>query len=67
MAKILGIDEDLGTLQAGKQATFFVSSGDALDMRTNQVFLAWVMGRPLNLDDTQKQLFRKYTAKYNAQ
>ncbi|UTW68044.1 amidohydrolase family protein [bacterium SCSIO 12643] len=66
-AKILGIDEDLGTLQAGKQATFFVSTGDALDMRTNNVFLAWIMGRPLNLDDTQKQLYRKYTSKYNAQ
>ena len=64
-AKILGIDEDLGTLQAGKQATFFVSYGDALDMRTNQVFLAWVLGRPLSLDDTQKQLFRKYTQKYS--
>lgn len=66
-AKILGIDEDLGTLQSGKIATFFVSTGDALDMRTNNVFLAWIMGRPLNLDDTQKQLYRKYTSKYNAQ
>jgi imidazolonepropionase-like amidohydrolase len=36
-AKILGIDNVAGTLEKGKQATLFVSAGDALDMRTNVV------------------------------
>ncbi|MGB1003709.1 MAG: amidohydrolase family protein [Salibacteraceae bacterium] len=66
-AKILGIDKNLGSIEAGKQATFFISTGDALDMRTNNVTHAWVQGRPLNLDNTQKQLYRKYTGKYAAE
>ena len=65
-AKILRVDHQLGTLSSGKLATFFISEGDALDMRTNKVTQAWVSGRPLNLDDTQKQLHRKYTNKYLA-
>jgi hypothetical protein len=63
-AKILGVDNMLGTLSSGKRATFFISTGDALDMRTNNVTFGWVDGRPLILDDTQKQLYRKYSAKY---
>ena len=63
-AKILGIDGQLGTLQAGKRATLFISTGDALDMRTNNIVFAWIDGRPIILDDTQKQLYLKYSNKY---
>ena len=63
-AKILGIDKQYGSLEANKQATLFISTGDALDMRTNNVIFGWIDGRPIVLDDTQKQLYRKYSAKY---
>lgn len=63
-AKILGIDKDYGSLQAGKSATFFISRGDALDMRSNDVLEAWIDGRPLDLDSHQKQLYRQYLQKY---
>ena len=63
-AKILGIQDQLGTLSSGKLATFFISEGDALDMRTNKITQAWISGRPINLDDTQKQLYHKYSEKY---
>jgi len=46
-AKILGIDADYGTLEAGKSATLFISEGDALDMRTNILTHAFIDGRPL--------------------
>jgi len=36
-AKILGIENHTGSLEVGKNATFFISEGDALDMRTNNV------------------------------
>jgi len=36
-AKILGIDATHGTLAVGKSATLFISKGDALDMRGNQL------------------------------
>lgn len=63
-ARILGIDATTGSLEAGKDATLFISGGDALDMRTNQVEAAFIQGRSINLDNRQKQLYRKYMGKY---
>lgn len=63
-AKILGIDKRCGTLEENKDATLFISTGDALDMRTNNVELALINGRIINLDNVQAQLFHKYRKKY---
>ncbi|RMG78880.1 MAG: amidohydrolase, partial [Bacteroidetes bacterium] len=35
-AKILGIDKTLGSVEEGKDATIFISEGNALNMKTNQ-------------------------------
>ena len=43
-AKILGIDNFVGSIEQGKMATFFISSGDALDMRSNNVEQAYING-----------------------
>ncbi|WP_310379116.1 amidohydrolase family protein [Flavobacterium sp.] len=64
-AKILGIDSQCGTLEQGKDATLFISEGDALDMRTNKISQAFIQGRILNLDNHQTKLFAKYKAKFN--
>ena len=63
-AKILGMDEYLGSLEAGKDATLFVSEGDALDMRTNKVTLALIRGKYISLDNHQQQLYEQYSKKY---
>lgn len=63
-AKILGVDNLLGSLTEGKDATFFISNGDALDMMTNEVTLAFVQGRMISLDNHQKRNYEKYKAKY---
>ena len=63
-AKILGIDERVGTLEEGKDATLFISEGDALDMRTSKVTKAFIRGKDINLDNIQSQLYRKYMTKY---
>jgi imidazolonepropionase-like amidohydrolase len=63
-AEILGIADRCGTIAEGMDATLFVSTGDALDMRTNNVEHAFIQGRPIDLNDPHKQLFRKYEAKY---
>lgn len=63
-AKILGIDTVVGTLEKGKQATLFVSAGDALDMRTNVVEQVFIQGRKVNLDDRHKRLYKTYKEKY---
>ena len=63
-AKILGIDNRVGSLEVGKDATLFVSTGDALDMRSNNVELAFIRGKKLDLSNEQKALYEKYLKKY---
>ena len=66
-ARILGIDDQVGTLERGKVATMFLSEGDALDMRTNSLTRAWIEGRDIDLDNRQRQLYRKFQTKYGAE
>jgi len=63
-AKILGVDNRIGSLEIGKDASLFVSIGDALDMKSNQVEMAFIEGKLLDLDNPQKYLYRKYSKKY---
>ncbi|MBK8954418.1 MAG: amidohydrolase family protein [Saprospiraceae bacterium] len=62
-AKILGIDKTCGTLETGKDATFVISNGDAFDMRSQNITHAFIQGRELNLDDRQKELYRRFGGK----
>jgi len=59
-AKILGIDDMVGSIESGKNATFFISTGDALDMRSNNVEQAFINGNAVDLNNHQKELFEKY-------
>ena len=63
-AKILGIDDTHGTLAVGKSATLFISIGDALDMRTNQLSHAFIDGRNISLETHQTELWKRYSKKY---
>lgn len=64
VAKILGIDDRIGSIEAGKDATLFISDGNALDMKSNNVSFAMIKGNYIDLDNHQKQLNRKYEEKY---
>jgi len=66
-AQILGIGDRTGTLETGKDANIFLSKGDPLDMRGNMVTHAFIQGRAIDLDNKQKQLYRKYSDKYGHQ
>ena len=66
-AEILGVAERVGTLEVGKDATLFISEGDALDMRTSQVLGAYIQGRDIDLYGTQQQLYERFRDKYNSQ
>ena len=63
-AKMLGIDKTTGSIEVGKDATIFISTGDALDMRTNNVEKAFIKGKSIDLDNEQKALYLKYKNKY---
>jgi imidazolonepropionase-like amidohydrolase len=64
-AKILGIDDKTGSIEAGKDANIVVSTGDILDMKTNNIELAYITGRNISLDNKHKQLNRRFQAKYD--
>lgn len=66
-AQILGIDNKYGSLEVGKSATLFISNGDALDMRTNQLTRAFIDGRNISLESHQTKLWKRYSNKYNTQ
>jgi len=64
-AKILGVADKTGTIEAGKDANIVISEGDILDMRTSIVTDAFIQGRKIDLNDKHKQLNERYSEKYN--
>jgi imidazolonepropionase-like amidohydrolase len=61
-AQALGVADRLGSIEAGKDATFFGATGDILDART-QVRRMWISGREVSLDSRHTRLFEKYKAR----
>ena len=66
-AKILGIDKEYGSLEQGKSATLFISKGNALDMRGNQITRAFIDGRDISLNSHQTELYERYMNKFGAE
>jgi imidazolonepropionase-like amidohydrolase len=64
VCQIMGIDKDYGSLEVGKKATFFVSKGSALDMRSNHLTTILVDGKFVSTSNFQEQLYLKYRQKY---
>ncbi|HIA63856.1 MAG TPA: imidazolonepropionase [Planctomycetaceae bacterium] len=62
-AEILGLDQRVGSLQPGLDATLIVTTGNPLET-TTQVERAFIQGRPVQLNDRHKRLWRKYQQKY---
>ena len=65
-AEILGVADRVGSLDAGKDATLIVTDGDPLETAT-QVEAAYIQGRPVDLNDRHKRLWKKYEEKYRRQ
>lgn len=63
-AKILGIDDKVGSIESNKIASLVISDGDLLDIRTNKVIAAYINGRPIDLVNDQQRLYEKYKTKY---
>ncbi|MDY7094285.1 MAG: amidohydrolase family protein [Acidobacteriota bacterium] len=59
-AEVLGVAERLGSLEAGKEASFVITDGDPLEI-TTRIEAVWSAGRPVDLDqDPQRRLYQRY-------
>ncbi len=59
-AQILGVDDDLGSIEVGKSASLILTDGDPLEIRT-KVERAFIDGRPVDLEaNRHERLYRKY-------
>jgi imidazolonepropionase-like amidohydrolase len=58
-AQLLGLADRLGSIEAGKEATLFVSDGDILDIRSN-VKRMWIAGKEVSLESRHTRLYEKY-------
>jgi imidazolonepropionase-like amidohydrolase len=61
-AKILGVDDVLGSITAGKSASLVLTDGDLLEPSTN-IEQVWIDGNQSSMDDIQKLAYKKWKAR----
>lgn len=62
-ARIFGVDDRIGSLEVGKDATIIVTNGDPLEIMTN-VEMEFIQGRKIDLSSRHTMLYEKYKEKY---
>jgi imidazolonepropionase-like amidohydrolase len=58
-ARMLGVSDRLGSIEAGKEASLFVADGDVLDLKA-KVTRMWIRGREIDLSSRHTRLYEKY-------
>ncbi len=61
-AELMGLDDRIGSLEPGKQATLLITTGTPLET-TSDIEQAYIQGRELDMNDIQKHFFDKYMVK----
>lgn len=62
--EIMGISKNYGSIEIGKKATLFGSTGSALEMKGNQASMILINGEFVPTSNFQTELYLKYKAKY---
>ena len=62
-AEIFGVDDRIGSLTVGKDASLIVTDGNPLEVRTH-VMQAFMQGREVDLSNRQLRLYKKYKQRY---
>lgn len=63
-AEFMGVADKVGSLEVGKEATLLITTGTPLDMTTD-IIQSYIQGREVDMNDIQKQFFKKYLEKIN--
>ncbi len=58
-AQLMGVADRLGSIEAGKEATFFISDGNVFDLRAN-VKRMWIAGKEVSLETRHTRLYERY-------
>lgn len=61
-AEILGLEDRIGTLETGKDASLIITTGNPIEYST-QVTQVYVQGRKSDMMDMHRQLYEKYREK----
>ena len=59
-AKVLGLEDRLGTLAVGKDATLLITEGDILDMKSSIIQKAFIQRREGIIEGKQQLLYERY-------
>lgn len=59
-AKLMGVEDRLGSIEVGKSASLVVSKGDILDPLGHSVEYMFIDGRMVQMTNKQRQLWEKY-------
>jgi imidazolonepropionase-like amidohydrolase len=62
-AQIFGVEDQVGSLETGKDATLIVTTGDPLEL-TSQVEQMYIQGRKIDLSSRHTLLYDKYKTRY---
>ena len=62
-AEILGVDDKVGSIDIGKDATFFISDLEPMNIKS-KILKAYIQGKLVDLNDRQKMLKEKYEERY---
>ena len=62
-AQIMGIDDHVGSLDVGKDATMIVTTGDPLEI-SNSVTIEFIQGKNISLESRHTRLYEKYKERY---
>jgi len=62
-AEIFGVADRVGSLEAGKDATLIMTTGDPLEISTG-ILMEYIQGRKIDLTSKHTRLYEKYKEKY---
>ena len=62
-AQIFGVADRVGSLEAGKDATLILTTGDPLEISTG-IQMEYIQGRKVDLTSKHTRLYEKYREKY---
>ncbi len=64
-ARILGIEERMGSIEAGKDASLIIADGNLLELST-RIEQVYIQGREVHMHDKHRRLYDRYRTRYES-